>query len=407
MQLKKDVLLQLEALEDRWVPTRITWTGSTLLIYNTVAYGPSVPTITLSSIGNKVTVTAGSTMTFNNVGAIDVFGGNNNATYNASGLTNYTGSLTISTGNGADAVLLGGTGNTGNTTLIGGNGADTVTLAAGYSDAGTLQFTGGNGNNSFVTNGVTIGGDLDISRANVNLAADTIGGSVNVTDSQFNFNTNVNARRHHRQEPERHRRQSHRQRDPQRHDGQRQRGHHGGRRQRQLHDRRHGLAGQSELQRRFRQRHGHGQRRHVGVGQRRLHARRRQRPVHQQRERRQRHQRRLRLTFGGGSDTVNVGGSVSGNAFFQLGDGIADNTTLMGTVGGTVNYRSGNGNDSFSLLPTAPATYNVDVLFGNFGGTFTINSNVTVSGSVNNTGSGGDVFNEAPGAMTQSPWSFR
>src|SRR5579872_2013451 len=153
MQLKKEARLQLEALEDRWVPTRITFVNGTLLIYNTTAYGPSVPTITLSSAGNNVTVTAGSTMTFNNVGAIDVFGGNNNATYNASGLHNYTGSLLIETGNGADNVMLGGTGNTGNTTILGGNGADTVTLAAGYSDAGTFQFTGGNGNASVVTNG--------------------------------------------------------------------------------------------------------------------------------------------------------------------------------------------------------------------------------------------------------------
>ena len=408
MQVNKEVLLQLEALEDRWVPAHITWTGSTLLIYNTVAYGPSVPSITLSSTGNKVTVTAGSTMTFNNVGAIDVFGGNNNATYDASGLKNYTGSLTINTGNGADAVLLGGTGNTGNTTLTAGNGADTVTLAAGYTDAGTFQFTGGNGNNSFVTNGVTIGGDLDISRANVNLGADTIGGSVNVTDSQFNFNTNVTV-------------------------GAATIGKNLNVTVGNLTDNVtlngttvNGNAGITE---------GGGNDNFttagtVSLGSLNFNAGSGNdtmtvsggtsvlgNAVFTLGDGNDQFTSNasvgngisgdLRLTFGGGSDTVNVGGSVSGNAFFQLGDGSADNTTLTGTVGGTVNYRSGNGNDSFSLLPTTPTTYNVDVLFGNFGGTFTINSNVTVSGLVNNTGSGGDVFNEAPGAMTQSPWSFR
>jgi hypothetical protein len=158
MRLKKQVLLKLEALEDRWVPARITYAGGTLLIYNNV--GLQVPSITLSSVGNKVSVTLDSAppTTYNNVGNIFVQGGNANTTCNASGLTNYTGNLTISTGNGNDAVTLGGSG-TGNVTLIGGNGVDTITLAAGYKTAGSVQFTSTRGNATIVTNGVRIGGD--------------------------------------------------------------------------------------------------------------------------------------------------------------------------------------------------------------------------------------------------------
>ena len=67
-------------------------------------------------------------------------------------------------------------------------GDDSVNLAAGFNNGGSFQYTGSFGNDTVSTAGVRIGGDLTVTNASVNLGADTIGGSVTVSDSQFSAN---------------------------------------------------------------------------------------------------------------------------------------------------------------------------------------------------------------------------
>jgi hypothetical protein len=407
MTWKNSVSLLLEKLEDRTVPTTITWTGSTLLINNST--GAAATLITLSSTGNNVSVKLGAAnaTTYNNVGSIVVTGGNGNTTYNLSGITNYAGSLTLTTGNGADSIALGGTG-TGNLNLIAGNGSDTLTLAGTFHTNGSFQYTGGNGNNMFtMADGAFVGGNLTISRANFLLGADTIGGTVTITDSQFNFNTSVtlngttigqnlsvtegNLT------------------DNVALNGTTINGSVGitqgigndtfgtsgttllgsvnynagsGNDTVSL-----GLTGATSVLGNAYFTLGNGTdvfSSAASIGS-------------------------LNAQFGSGSDTLTVGGSIFGPASFVLGNGLADSLTVTGSVGGTLSARFGNGSDSMSITPTSPTFYNVNVLFGNLGGFLTLNSNVTISGSVGNTsgGSVNDILDHGTPPATILPnWTF-
>ncbi len=94
----------------------------------------------------------------------------------------------------------------------------------------------------------------------------------------------------------------------------------------------------------------------------------------------------LSYLAGNGANSVSLptAASVSGNLSFQLGNG-NDTVAAANTVGGTTEWQSGNGADSFRL-GSAANDYNVNVHFGNNDDTFALATTGLISGLVDGGG---------------------
>jgi hypothetical protein len=89
----------------------------------------------------------------------------------------------------------------------------------------------------------------------------------------------------------------------------------------------------------------------------------------------------LNITLGAGADSVVVDATVSGNMSFRLGNG-NDTVTIGNAPAGTLNWTSGNGNDSVTLgdaTNSAGEVWNVNMRFGTGSDTLTLAGNGTVA----------------------------
>jgi hypothetical protein len=94
----------------------------------------------------------------------------------------------------------------------------------------------------------------------------------------------------------------------------------------------------------------------------------------------------LVIVGGSGGNLITTLGNIGGSLSIFVGNG-SNGTIVGGTVGGRVVYRGGNSSEALTLAPVVPSTVVVDVTFGSGLATFTLISNVTLTGWVR--GSGG------------------
>jgi hypothetical protein len=199
MKQKKGVALHLEALEDRWVPATVRLISGSLFVSNPlITAGSSSLTLTQKAANSWQVVDGSATLgTYSGVGNLFIFGGNakTTETVNLNTFT-YGGNLFVNNGNGNDTVALsnGAGGNLlGNVTVLNGFGNDSVGINSATANAmtigGNVLVTDRSGNDSFTFgNGggvTTLGGNLTLSGiANIQLDQgknDVVGGTVNVS----------------------------------------------------------------------------------------------------------------------------------------------------------------------------------------------------------------------------------
>jgi hypothetical protein len=109
----------------------------------------------------------------------------------------------------------------------------------------------------------------------------------------------------------------------------------------------------------------------------------------------------LNIVGGDGTNTVVVSGELNGNFINTLGNGDGNTTVFTGTLAGIVRYRLGNGSfGALTLAPTVNTFIYVDAIFGTGSSTFTLAPTVTLGGIVRGTG-GNYTFNQ--GSATLGP----
>lgn len=85
-------------------------------------------------------------------------------------------------------------------------------------------------------------------------------------------------------------------------------------------------------------------------------------------------------------------GTLAGALNVTVGHG-TNTVSLQTGIGGKFTFRGGNGTNDVSIVPTTPAFYLVDLLFGSGTNVLTLNDNVTMSGIVRGSG-GNNTFNQ-------------
>jgi fibronectin-binding autotransporter adhesin len=208
MKQKNRVPLFVEPLEDRWVPATVRLLDGSLFISNPlITMGSS--SIALTATNNNVfsvTDNGASLGTYNVGGNIYITGGNAKDVirFDLAGHT-YSGNLFVNSGNGNDTVSVQGTGGgtiSGNVSVLPGLGNDSVGIAAlggGLTLSGSVQVTNTAGNDSVqlgnAAGATTVGGDVTLTNVpNVAIgagSADVLNGSLSINDSQANTGVNV------------------------------------------------------------------------------------------------------------------------------------------------------------------------------------------------------------------------
>jgi hypothetical protein len=201
MKQPRRVPLHVEALEDRWVPAAVKFTGGSLFVSNPLITGGSASLSLKQTAPNTFQVVDGSVTlgTYSGVGNLFLSGSNakDKITVDLNGNA-YTGNLFVSSGNGNDTVNLGNTGAAagmgGNVTVLTGFGDDSVGISSSTSVSkigGSIQVNSQDGNDSFAlgngTASTAIGGNVTITGfTTVALGAgktDQVGGSVTIENA--------------------------------------------------------------------------------------------------------------------------------------------------------------------------------------------------------------------------------
>jgi hypothetical protein len=202
MKRNKRTFLELEKLEDRWVPANVQFVSGYLII--SPSPGEAALKLTLKqTAANTFSVTdqGKSLGTFGPVGNLLITGGNgaDSVTIDVNG-KGYTGNIFANTGNGNDTIDVTNTSGTagsvgGNITLLPGLGDDSVSISSASAGVlhigGTVQNIDMAGNDSFTFgNGsasTTVGGDLSIlGTNNIQIdqgSNDLVGGNINVNQA--------------------------------------------------------------------------------------------------------------------------------------------------------------------------------------------------------------------------------
>jgi hypothetical protein len=183
----KRTFLELERLEDRWVPANVQFVSGFLIIGPSSGETAMKLTVKQSS-ANHFTVTDGASTlgTFGPVGNLLINGSNgaDSITVDLNGLT-YTGNIpSISTANGNDSVSIMNGKVAGNLAVLLGPGNDSVSLSANVGGTAQVISQSGAGSASVTVTSTSIGGDLSLtSIRRVTLSAATaFGGNVTVQD---------------------------------------------------------------------------------------------------------------------------------------------------------------------------------------------------------------------------------
>jgi hypothetical protein len=123
----------------------------------------------------------------------------------------------------------------------------------------------------------------------------------------------------------------------------------------------------------------------------------------------------MSVTAGNGNNVAyTLNASVGGSLTFNYGNG-NDSVTVANAPGTTLSWTSGNGNDALTLglaTATANSSWNVNALFGSGANTFTLTDSTasggheTITGTVNLGSNTADVFNHGASWTIGSPWSL-
>jgi hypothetical protein len=186
-------------VEDRWVPATIRFDGTNLFIYNpTITVGASKLSVTETATGFQVKDGVANNGAYAVTGNITIQGNNAKDTVTVTlNATGPAGGVSVTTGNGASSVSFDGSAAgafiAGNSRISTGNGVSTITFGAatGLTERGSLYVTGrSSGANSLTIGGggtpSTVSGLALISGfpvATLGKAGDTLAGGVVVSNS--------------------------------------------------------------------------------------------------------------------------------------------------------------------------------------------------------------------------------
>jgi hypothetical protein len=194
--------LELETLENRWLPASVTFVSGYLIIQPSSGEAALNLTVTQSSPNHFTVKDGASTLgTFGPVSNIDITGGNgaDSITVNLNALT-YTGNIqSINTGNGNDSVsITGGGAILGSTNIQTGAGNDSVSLASTTPTTfgGPVQLTDTLGINTATVGGAgsTFGGDVTIQgyqNTTLGAGSDSFNGNVTIQNNFLAGNDSI------------------------------------------------------------------------------------------------------------------------------------------------------------------------------------------------------------------------